>query len=55
MNKLMLEKNYEKVVELFESYITNFKKTKDGQNKFIFPHDQFILVTIALFSMVINL
>ena len=61
MNRLMIEKKYEQVVELFEEYYKDgFRvdketvKSKPEPNKFFFPHDQFSLVTQALLKMVFD-
>lgn len=53
MNKLMTEKKYEQVIQLFEKYLHQYKDPKSRtNNKFLFPHDQFVLVTIALYNLV---
>lgn len=53
MDKLIKEKKYEKVVDLFQKYMKHYIDTKSrSTNKFLFPHDQFVLVSIALYKMV---
>lgn len=63
MNKLMLEEKYVQVVELFENYLQHVYKMEEFKNvkserkadnpiKFMFPNDQFDLVTMALLKMV---
>ncbi|CAF0989917.1 unnamed protein product, partial [Brachionus calyciflorus] len=52
MNKLMTENRYEQVIDLFEKFLVQYNDTKGRKdNKFIFPHDQFVLVSIALYKM----
>lgn len=56
----MLNKNYIQVVDLFEEYylggkfqiVLDSNKSNKKTDKFLFPYDQFDLVTMALLKMV---
>ena len=53
MDKLLKENKYEIVIDLFQNFLNQYQDPKlRSTNKFIFPHDQFVLVSIALFKMV---
>lgn len=67
MNKLMILEKYNIVVDLFEAFYmkgefnpnlaestNSSSKFALNPNKFLFPHDQFSLVTSALLRMVDN-